>query len=158
MSTINNKYIPILSPLLECEVKVVCAVYTCEAGYYDQQHPDSVTVSQCQQDASWSPVSLRCVFDPAAVARNVQGGFFEYEEDRENIFSVSSIVTIVSISVALILATIIVIVVIKHRRMKNKLLRSRKLSKVTAGGVKVLPDYLFSPTPLEDSQCKVGNI
>ena len=135
-----------------------CAVYTCGAGYYDQQHPDSVTVSQCQQDASWSPVSLRCVFDPAAVARNVQGGFFEYEEDRENIFSVSSIVTIVSISVALILATIIVIVVIKHRRMKNKLLRSRKLSKVTAGGVKVLPDYLFSPTPLEDSQCKVGNI
>ena len=70
-------------------------------------------------------------------------------------FSLSSIITIVSISVALILTIIIAIVIIKHRRMRDKLLRSRKLSKVTAGGVKVLPDYLFSPTPLEQSQCKV---
>ena len=99
----------------------------------------------------------RCVFDPAAVARNVQGGLFEYEENEENVFSLSSIITIVSISVALILTIIIAIVIIKHRRMRDKLLRSRKLSKVTAGGVKVLPDYLFSPTPLEDSQCKVEN-
>ena len=100
----------------------------------------------------------RCVFDPAAVARNVQGGgFFEYEEDEGNMFSLGSIITIVSISVALILTIIIAIVIIKHRKMRDKLLRSRKLSKVTAGGVKVLPDYLFSPTPLEDSQCKVEN-
>ena len=75
-------------------------------------------------------------------------------------FSLSSIITIVSISVALILTIIIVIVIVKHRKMRDKLLRSRKLSKVTAGGVKVLPDYLFSPTPVvpDDSQCKVGRI
>ena len=110
-------------------------------------------------DLSLTITLSRCVFDPAAVARNVQGGFFEYEEDYEgNMFSLGSIVTIVSISVALILTIIIAIVIVKHRKMRDKLLRSRKLSKVTAGGVKVLPDYLFSPTPLEDSQCKVWKL
>ena len=34
-------------------------VYSCEAGYYDQQQGDSVTVAQCQSDALWSPVTLR---------------------------------------------------------------------------------------------------
>ena len=89
---------------------------------------------------------------------------FEFEDDEENIFSVSSIITIVSISVALILAIIIIIVVMKHKQMRDKLLRSRKLSRVTGGGVmsrvsasgvKVLPDYLFSPTPVDESECKV---
>ena len=34
-------------------------VYSCEAGYYDQQQGDSVTVSQCQANSLWSPVTLR---------------------------------------------------------------------------------------------------
>ena len=34
-------------------------VYSCEAGFYDQQQGDSVTVSQCQANSIWSPVTLR---------------------------------------------------------------------------------------------------
>ena len=36
-------------------------VYSCEAGYYDQMSPQSVSVSQCQTDQTWSPVNLRFV-------------------------------------------------------------------------------------------------
>ena len=36
-------------------------VYTCEAGYYDQQYPQSITVSTCQSDSTWSEVNLRLV-------------------------------------------------------------------------------------------------
>lgn len=132
-------------------------LYTCEAGYYDQLFPQSITVSRCQSDSTWTPVSLSCIFDPAAVARNVQGTLFEYDQrDSEGSeFNLSFIITVVSISVALILTIIIVIVILKHRKMKDRLLRSQKMSRVTAGGVKVLPDYLFSPTPIDDNQCKV---
>lgn len=34
-------------------------VYSCEAGYYDQDYPHSATLSQCQANMKWSPVSLR---------------------------------------------------------------------------------------------------
>ena len=34
-------------------------VYSCEAGFYDQQQGDSVTVSQCQASQLWTPVTLR---------------------------------------------------------------------------------------------------
>ena len=137
----------------------------------DRKHICFVTLTHSDRLKDLILISIshfRCIFDPAAVARNVQqgggGGFFEFEDDEENIFSVSSIITIVSISVALILAIIIIIVVMKHRQMRDKLLRSRKLSRVTGGGVmsrvsasgvKVLPDYLFSPTPVDESECKV---
>ena len=128
-------------------------VYQCEAGYRDLSYPGGVTVSQCQTDTTWSPVNITCVFDPAAVASNI----LEYDrgDDKQDpgAMELSTIITIVSISVAFILSLMIIFVVIKHRRMREKLVRSRKFSKITAGGVKVLPDYLFSPTPLE-SHCK----
>ena len=132
-------------------------VYGCQAGYRDSTEGwGGVRVSQCQADTTWSPVNISCVFDPAAVTTNLQGGALEFERgDTSQTFDVSTIVTIVSISVAIILSLIIIFVVIKHRRMRDKFLRARKFSKITAGGVKVLPDYLFSPTPL-DSQCKVS--
>ena len=129
-------------------------VYQCEPGYMDLRHPGGLTVSQCQPDTTWSPVNITCVFDPAAVASNI----LEYDRGFDSsggAWQVSTIIAIVSISVAVILSLIIIFVLIKHRRMREKLLRTRKFSKITAGGVKVLPDYLFSPTPL-DTQCKVS--
>ena len=133
-------------------------VYGCQAGYRDSTEGwGGVRVSQCQADTTWSPVNISCVFDPAAVTTNLQGGALEYERgDSSQAFDLSTIVTIVSISVAIILSLIIIIFVIKHRKMRDKFLRARKFSKMTAGGVKVLPDYLFSPTPV-DSQCKVSH-
>ena len=133
-------------------------VYGCQAGYRDSTEGwGGVRVSQCQADTTWSPVNISCVFDPAAVTTNLQGGALEYERgDSSQAFDLSTIVTIVSISVAIILSLIIIFVVIKHRKMRDKFLRARKFSKMTAGGVKVLPDYLFSPTPV-DTQCKVSH-
>ena len=132
-------------------------VYGCQPGYRDiSQAGGGVRISQCQADTTWSPVNISCVFDPAAVTTNLQGGALEFERgENSQTFDLSTIVTIVSISVAIILSLIIIFVVLKHRRMREKFLRARKFSKITAGGVKVLPDYLFSPTPV-DSQCKVS--
>ena len=128
-------------------------VYQCETGYRDLSYPGGVSVSQCQTDTTWSPVNITCVFDPAAVASNI----LEYERGEDGregwTLDIGTVVTIVSISVAIILSLMIILVVLKQRRMREKLARSRQFSKMPAGGVKVLPDYLFSPTPAE-SQCQ----
>ena len=42
-----------------CYYYCYCYYFSCEAGYYDQQQGDSVTVSQCQASSLWSPVTLR---------------------------------------------------------------------------------------------------
>ena len=102
-------------------------------------------MSECQADGRWSPVSLRCSFDPAAVARNMQRGYPVLWEEEDDDINLGTIITISVVSFLIIIALIIVIVVIRHKNM-NAVMRARKLSRLN--GVKVLPDIVTGKDPL----------
>ena len=84
---------------------------------------------------------MRCMFDPAAVARNMMRGHnVEWEENKE--INLGTVVVIVVISVIIILSIIIAFIVISHRR-SSATRRAKKLSRLN--GMKVLPDQVIKP-------------
>ena len=107
------------------------------------------SVSECQEDGNWSPVSLRCIFDPAAVARNMQRGrtvLWEREEDM----NMGTIIAIVVICALVIISGLIAFIVISNRR-NGGVTRATKLSRLN--GVKVLPDIVTKSSVLD---CRVS--
>ena len=102
-------------------------------------------VSECQADGNWSPVSLRCMFDPAAVARNMQRGRTVKWKDKEEM-NLGTIIAIAVISALIIISLLIAFIVISHRR-SSAVMRARKLSRMN--GVKVLPDQVIKREVLD---------
>ena len=94
---------------------------------------------------------MRCMFDPAAVARNMMRGHnVEWEENTE--INLGTVLVIVVISVIIILSIIIVFIVVSHRR-SSAATRAKKLSRLNA--VKVIPDKVIQP---EVNNCMVSGL
>ena len=94
-------------------------------------------------------MSLRCIFDPAAVARNMQRGNAVQWEEREEI-SLETIIAIAVVCSLIIISLLIAFIVISNRR-KNGITRARKVSRLN--GVKVLPDIVAKSAVLD---CRVS--
>ena len=97
-----------------------------------------LVLSECLSDGSWSPVSLGCIFDPAAVARNMYRGTPIQWREEEGI-SLGSIIAITIISSLIIISLLVGFIVISHRK-RGAVARAKKLSRLN--GVKVLPDIV----------------
>ena len=107
-----------------------------------------LVLSECLSDGSWSPVSLGCIFDPAAVARNMYRGTPIQWREEEGI-SLGSIIAITIISSLIIISMLVGFIVISHRR-RGAVTRAKK--PYPLNGVKVLPDIVSK------TECMVSRV
>jgi hypothetical protein len=129
--------------------------YHCKAGYQDTvqgsqaikylcacnySSPDqsSSTVSECQADGKWSPVSLRCVPDLAIIVGNITRSQQSKGNEKGEI-NIEAIITIVVLIGLIILSLLLSLIVFSHRQSKTNT-RARKMSRMN--GVKVLPEQV----------------